>query len=179
MEKWITLKGYDNFYEISNYGEIKSINRFVRSSTGRKRFVMGRMIKQKHNKDGYQFVTLSKNGQLQNHYVHRLVAETFIPNPANKPQVNHIDGNKTNNFINNLEWVSVSENAKHAYKNGLSSNIGATHSFAQKVIDKCTGKKYSCIKEAADDLGMNYNTLRNMLCGSNKNKTCLDYYNKG
>jgi hypothetical protein len=179
MAVWKNIANYDEMYEVSCDGEIRSKNRFTKSISGRKRFVIGRVIKTKKNRDGYLFVTLSKNGQVQNLYVHRIVAETYISNPDNKPQVNHIDGDKKNNSVDNLEWVSVSENTKHAYKNGLSGNIGATHCFAKKLIDNCTGKEYGCIKEAANDLGINYTTLRNMLCGSNKNKTCLEYYNKG
>lgn len=179
MKDWKTIKDYDGMYEISSLGEIRSTNRFVKSITGRTRFVAGRIIKPKRNKDGYLFVTLSKNGAIKNQYIHRLSAETFIPNTENKPQVNHINGDKTDNNVNNLEWATVSENMKHAYQIGLSGNIGPNHSFAQKVIDKCTGKVYNCIKDAANELDINYASLRNMLCGSNKNKTCLEYYYKG
>lgn len=175
---WKDIIGYNGAYQISKNGAVKSSNRIIKSITGQNRLIIGRIMKPK-NKEGYHFVTLSLNGEIKNHYIHRLVAEAYLPNPKNKPHINHIDGDKSNNNINNLEWVTISENTNHAYRIGLSQNIGGTHSFAQKLIDNCTGKIYSCIKEAAVELEINYNSLRNMLCGSNNNKTCLDYYSKG
>lgn len=68
---------------------------------------------------GYYMVHLSKNGIVKRHSLHRLIAKYFIPNPCNKPAVNHINGIKTDNRINNLEWCTISENAKHAHKTGL------------------------------------------------------------
>ena len=69
---------------------------------------------------GYKYVNLRRNGQTERYYVHRLVADTFIPNPENKRAVNHIDGDKLNNDVSNLEWVTYQENSKHAYAHGLS-----------------------------------------------------------
>lgn len=173
------IRNYEGLYEINVHGDIRSKDRLIRLATGSVRYSQGKPIKAKENNDGYLFVTLSKNGEAKNYYVHRLVAETFIANPNNKPQVNHLDGNKKNNNLYNLEWSTPAENTKHAYNSGLSKNIGATHSFAKKLTDRCTGKIYNCIKEAAVELEINYTTLRNMLCGSNKNKTCLEYYSEG
>ena len=78
-----------------------------------------RVLKQKVNKRGYAYVTISINGKLKDISIHRAVAETFIPNPENKPQVNHIDGDKLNNNVNNLEWCSAKDNMKHAVENKL------------------------------------------------------------
>lgn len=71
------------------------------------------------NKHGYMTVNLYNNGKSSSKRIHRLVAEAFIPNPYNKPEVNHLDGNKTNNYVGNLEWSTKSENMQHAYKTGL------------------------------------------------------------
>lgn len=104
-EIWITIKQNEN-YEISNTGKVR--NKKTK-----------RILKPWKNSRGYLIITLRNGYKSKCHTVHRLVAENFILNPNNLPQVNHIDGNKQNNFINNLEWVSASENMKHAYKNNL------------------------------------------------------------
>lgn len=98
------IKNFED-YEIDEYGNV------YRNKN--------KLKPQVHNK-GYLRVYLSKNGKVSKKYIHRLVAETFIPNPNNLPQVNHIDGNKKNNNVNNLEWVTSKENIIHAFKTGLS-----------------------------------------------------------
>jgi len=119
MEIWKDIPGYSNDYQISNLGNIKNKE--------------GLILKQKINKyrGDYKLVILWKysNKMLS---VHRLVAKTFIPNPLNKPEVNHIDGDKTNNRIENLEWVTHQENIQHAYKNGLAG--GKT--YKSKLTDE-------------------------------------------
>lgn len=104
MEKWKTISNNKN-YMISNAGRIRHANDNVDHST-------------RDNK-GYLVTDLYKDGQRFTHRVHRLVAQEFIPNPDNKPCINHIDGNKHNNNSSNLEWVTKKENSKHAWVNGL------------------------------------------------------------
>lgn len=121
MEKWRSVIGYEGLYQISNLGNIRSVDR-VRSN--------GKKYKGKHLYthliNGYKVVLLSKNGVLKNHKIHRLVALSFIPNPENKPCVDHIDTNKINNKVENLRWVTYQENTdnplssksqKHAVSN--------------------------------------------------------------
>ena len=103
-ETWKYIKDYENLYEISNFGNVK--NKF------------GNIISTFNNK-GYLCVSLYKNNKKKNYRIHRLVAEHFINNEFNKKEVNHIDGNKLNNNINNLEWVTSQENKIHAVQNGL------------------------------------------------------------
>lgn len=121
--------------------------------TGKKR-----LLKQDINQ-GYKRVVLTKNKKTYRKKVHRLVAETFIPNPENKPCVNHIDGNKLNNNVNNIEWCTYSENSKHAFKIGLIKpyshwlgKFGKDHNRSKKVeqIDSKTNKIIKIWNSLAD-----------------------------
>ena len=121
---WLPILDYEDFYEINNSGIIRSINRTItcRSKSGStlQRFFKGKVIYQHLGKrDGYYLVTLCKHGTQHTFAVHSLVAKHFIPNPNNLPEVNHINGIKTNNCVDNLEWSTESENQKHAYRLGL------------------------------------------------------------
>lgn len=112
-EIWKDIPNYEGKYQISNFGNVISLN------FANKHFP--RLLKLKNHKDGYKLVGLS-NGQANNKTffaVHRLVAQAFIPNPENKEQVNHIDGDKSNNKVTNLEWVTPKENVIHAFVTGL------------------------------------------------------------
>lgn len=109
-EVWKDIKGYEGLYQISDYGRIKS---FYRTTTHT------RILKERTHRDGYLYVGLYKNGKTTTAKSHRLVALYFIPNPENKPQVNHKDGNKLNNNVENLEWCTAAENARHAVDTGL------------------------------------------------------------
>lgn len=99
-EIWADIKGYEGLYQISTWGNVRNIK--------------GDLIFQERNKKGYLRVRLYKDGIRKNHRVSRLVAEAFISNPAELPQVNHIDGNKDNNSFTNLEWVDNTQNRAHA-----------------------------------------------------------------
>lgn len=103
-EIWVGICGYNGKYEISNYGKVWS------------NCYDGRLLKTYKDKDGYICAKLcGPDGKVRERKVHRLVAEHFVPNPDNKPQVNHIDCIKSNNDYHNLEWVTISENIKHAW----------------------------------------------------------------
>lgn len=137
-ELWRDIKGYENSYQVSSFGNVRSLDRVVTASNGRKCNFKGKTLSPVHNKAGYLYVNLLKKGQLKSKTIHRLVAEAFIPNINNKPQVNHVDENKRNNHIDNLEWVTIKENANHG-----SRNYKISESRKQKVfaLEVSTGKK--------------------------------------
>lgn len=112
------IKGYEGMYSVSTTGEVMSCERFT--SDGR--HLMPKVIKGGCYPNGYKFVCLRKDGVNQNHMIHRLVAKAFILNPNDLPEVNHKDGNKQNNNVDNLEWCTRSENLKHAVQIGLVEN---------------------------------------------------------
>lgn len=106
-ENWFNIP-FDFDYEITKHGHIRNLN-------------TGNVIKHFTNKYGYKYCTLSKGGKKKNISIHRIVASTFIPNPHNKPYINHINCNKTDNRVDNLEWCTPKENVFHAKQNGLTS----------------------------------------------------------
>ena len=121
-KEWKEIKGYEGKYIISNYGEIISLPRYKQNNS-KLQYVEPKEIKRCVNrKNGYVYVQLWNEAKYKNIRLHILVAKTFIPNIENKPEVNHIDGNKQNNKASNLEWVTSSENHKHAWKIGLMKN---------------------------------------------------------
>lgn len=118
MIKTKPITGYEGIYSIRSDGFVISHQKKHKSKNSKR----GRREKIRINcpdREGYLILTLSKNGITENKKIHRLVAQAFIPNRDLKPAVNHKDGNKTNNNVENLEWVSHSENTRHAYKTGL------------------------------------------------------------
>ena len=108
-EIWKDVVGYEGFYQVSNTGRIKSLERFIMRN-GYKTRLSEKFKKICNDTDGYKITILCINNNVYNVKIHRLVAEAFIPNSLNLPQVNHIDGDKTNNNDWNLEWVSNLEN---------------------------------------------------------------------
>jgi len=115
-EIWHPCAGFETHYEVSNLGNVRSIERMVNNRLGNGiRRSPAKVLKPCLGKSGYLLVNFCIDGIKSNHNVHRLVARAFIENESNKPQVNHKDGNKMNNCADNLEWVTASENTKHAY----------------------------------------------------------------
>ena len=130
-EIWKDVVDYEGLYKVSNFGRIK------------RTFVLKPYIDRK----GYYFVNLSKNGLVKCCRVHQLVAKSFIPNPLNKTEVNHIDGIKLNNIVSNLEWTTHKENMQHAFRNHLISDEGIkigilamTNATKKKVAQLLNGK---------------------------------------
>lgn len=131
METWKLIEGFNEVYYVSNIGNVKSIDHYYNSVRGT-RLKKGRLIKLHKSNKGYLRVSLSMDCIKFTTGVHRLVAKSFIPNPSNKPYVNHINGNKQDNRVENLEWCTNSENIVHAYKNNLIKlNLGEDHHMSK------------------------------------------------
>lgn len=112
-EIWRPIVGYEGLYEVSDCGNVRSVDREIKNKGGLTIHLKGKIIVQKVHKCGYTQVALCKDGKCKFKLVHRLVAEAFIPNPDNLPQVNHINETKTCNRLDNLEWVSAKDNINH------------------------------------------------------------------
>lgn len=182
QEIWKDVIGYEGIYKVSNFGKIKSLSR---KKQNRHFFITTKeMLLSPCNRGGYLRVVLQKNLSKRFVSVHRVVAEAFIPNPYNKETVNHIDANKVNNSVENLEWATTLENVRHARSMGLFPKmiISKRHreilkeSVAKKVIDNSTGVVYETIIEASISLGIKKSTLTHYLLGTRKNKTSLSYF---
>lgn len=139
QEIWKDVVGYEGLYQVSNLGRVKSveryINRYYSKHVERKMFIKEKILSFGYTA-GYPLVSLCKNGVVKKQSVHRIVAIAFIPNPENKEQINHKDGNRANPSVNNLEWVTNTENQRHSWKylNRVNPNKGKT--FSEKTKRK-------------------------------------------
>ncbi len=173
------IKGYEKNYEIDVDGNIRSLS-------------SNKILKPGISKKGYKIVSLWRDGKGTTKYVHRLVAETFLPMKKDKKIINHKDGNKLNNNINNLEWVTYSENNKHAYDNKLKTVSDLVRKSSRKMIIERNSKEkprsipiiqldedeniineFSSIKEAASALKINRSTIYRYL--KSDRKTCKTF----
>ena len=195
-EIWKDIKGYEGLYQVSNMGRVKSFNY---KNTGKEGILEG-----SKNKRGYKVVHLSKNGKTNHYRIHRLVAITFIPNPNNYPEVNHIDEDKNNNRMDNLEWCDGKYNLNYGTRNKRISEhrkgkcSGKEHprygksmnkknknklieSHKVKVINLDTGEIFNSMKEAGEKYNMK-NPWNISSCCTGKRKTARGYrwayYNK-
>lgn len=117
-EVWLPVHGFEGQYDISNYGRCRGVDREVSRSWGN--VPWGELVLQgRFHTTGYIRYSLSQNGSVIDKYAHRLVAQSFLPNPKNLPYVNHKNGRKWDNHVDNLEWVSAKDNSKHAIDMGL------------------------------------------------------------
>ena len=180
MEIWKDIKGYEGLYQVSNIGRVRSVDRYV-NHIGCKVIRKGKILRPATDTSGYHGVILSKNNIAKRYKVSRLVASAFIPNPQNKEQVNHIDGNKLNNNVVNLEWCTASENIEHAYKNGLliiPSGSNDKRSIRVNQIDKNTGAiiaTYAGLREAERITGIRHGNIWCCCQGRYKHKTAGGY----
>lgn len=171
-EIWKSLAGYSmqsEWYEVSNLGNVRSIPRVINHPRSGLQNLEGKVLKQNINRYGYNYIMMSKEGKEKFVSVHRLVAFAFLENPENKDQVNHIDGNKLNNCVSNLEWCTQLENSRHRITELIGNNcereilqidkrgniINKFHSIAEAA--RCTNSNKHHITSVAQRK-KNYNT---------------------
>ena len=131
-EEWKPIKGYEGLYEVSNYGKVKSLSKLSGTCLRKDRELSLNRL----SIDGYVRIALTRSYDVYEAKMHRLVAEHFIPNPECKETVNHIDGNKQNNRVDNLEWADRHEQLQHAYNLNLKKAPRGINSYAAKLTEE-------------------------------------------
>lgn len=164
-EIWKSIKDFENRYEVSNKGRVRSLLRMVTDKRGIKWRVDAKMLNPK-DRNGYSHVALWKENECYTFKVHRLVAQAFIPNPKNKPFVNHLNGKKKDNRSENLEWCTQQENNAHARRTGLSYDVRGEEVGLSKLTEKDVIKirklrnKGMMYKDIAPMFGINTSCVR-------------------
>lgn len=168
METW---KSLDEFYDVSDFGNVRSKDRIVKSTWGGEYVKKGRILKLTDNNNGYFQVCLSYNGKYKYERIHRLVAILFVENPLKLPKVNHIDGDKHNNRATNLEWCTQEQNVAHAISHGLQCigvNRPNSRLVEKDVIDiKAMIKEGFTNKEIAELFNVHKATINCIRIGRN------------
>lgn len=162
-EIWLDIKGYEGQYQVSNMGRILSKERTVevllrgRKTTNK---VFEKLKVFYSAMGGYYGVLLSQNGKNKSYRVHRLIAKEFIENPENKPYINHINGIKTDNRVENLEWCTASENLQHAYNIGLMNRPIENCNFSKLSLQQITEIRNTYKRNTALQLSKQFNVTR-------------------
>ena len=159
-EEWRDIEGYEGLYQVSNLGNVKSLERVVNG--GNAYYVKPeKNLKLNEMKIGYSRVTLTKDAKQDQFYVHRLVAKAFIPNPDGFNEVDHIDADRKNNNVSNLRWVTHFENMMHSKELGRNhdGSYNLVHGLNKRKVVRSDGKTYESIISAARDLGYKTNCM--------------------
>lgn len=176
-EEWKDIKNYEGLYQVSNLGNVKSLERNKSNGKGLVK-IDEKILTQNITNWGYCKVALYKNGARKYYKVHRLVAEAFIPNPNNKEQINHIDGNKLNNNVNNLEWNTRIENMNHARINGLCGNNTDSNYILLKDNNGKIISQYDGKTKLANIININSGKILKTFDNNNVNYELINTINK-
>lgn len=174
------VKGFEGFYEISDAGVVRSIDRtisVINHGSECKRTDKGKIICPTLKRNGYLQVGLIKSGVRKYINVHRLVAIAFVPNQNNLPEVNHIDGDKQNNTAANLEWCTSKDNHAHAKEMGLGHYTDSRNGFSKAVINTVTGEEFETARMAYNSFKPSYGYVyfTRKLSGEKPNETPFKY----
>lgn len=167
MKLDVNYKNYGEFYEIDESGNVWSKPRTVYRNDGVVLKRNAHKLSWSYNSDGYPFVKLCVNGKEERIAVHRLVALTFVPNPFGRTEVNHIDCNRQNPFVTNLEWVTHADNISHSHRLGRYEKPqfeGGLNPKARPVVIEDLNERFECIKHCAEFLitrGETYGSIQN------------------
>lgn len=153
MENWKEITGYEGYFEVSNLGNFRSKDRVIKYKQNGTRNYPGKSLKTETIVEGYQRIVLMKDGIKKRFMCYKIVAQEFIPNPNNKPFVNHIDGNPANNKVENLEWCTQEENEQHAVNILGKTMKGKT--FPKKVKCLETDIVYNSMNQCINAIGNN------------------------
>ena len=164
------IEGFEGLYQVSNLGRVKSLDRIITFKDGRIRKFKGKILKQNHDKDGYLMVSLVKNGNYKYVKVHRLVGQAFIKNIYNKPYIDHIDTDKTNNVFYNLRWVTQKENVNNPITKQHAKNSRPKEKIKlrKKIFCNELNMEFDSLQEAVETLDLNYGHLSECLSGKRK-----------
>lgn len=173
-EIWKGIAGMEDRYQVSSLGRIKSLAKVWYTQNGGRNSTPDTILKGGQHLSGYKFFNARVDGKYVYVSVHRAVAIAFIPNPENKTQVNHVDCNKENNCVSNLEWTTPGENMKHAHDNNLIFRKTKSGNN-KKVLHIQSGTVYDSARKASESIGMNLNSFRARLVGKVKNSTGFIY----
>ena len=180
-EIWKDIKDYEGYYKISNRGRIKRLDVIDKNPKyNGNRIIKGGLRKSTVQKNGYKSVMLTKEGKSKRFLVHRLVAEAFIPNPDNLSIVNHINGNKTDNYYLNLEWCTYSYNIKHAHNNNLIKSDKAIKTMQEQnkkqvyCLEQLT--LYRCLSDINKEFGYSNGYISTCCNGKKESAYGLHWY---
>lgn len=166
QEIWKNIEGFEGYYQVSNLGRVKSLKRTYYSGSHNSLKTIDERILSPYRKSSHYFsVKLRIDGICKTHFIHRLVAKTFIPNPENKPEVNHINGDKTDNRVANLEWVTRSQNIRHAFDRKIISRTSNV-AVLQFTKDGTLVAEYPSIAVASKETGVNAGNIGSCCRGS-------------
>lgn len=165
-EIFIPVKDFEGYYEVSNFGNVRSLERIIRNKNGKELKVRSRILIPRKHRNGYTLVNLCKNNIIKNCTIHKIVCQSFLGDRPNLIEINHKDGNKKNNILDNLEYVTRSDNSRHAYRLGLKFTKGSKCSAAKLTEEDVIEIRRSYLSREYNQvqLGKKYGVKANTIC---------------